>query len=159
MRRTMRSRLSIAQRPLLDPLFVVASLDDALHENPRRVNAVGIERAGLDELFDFSDRMLRCCRHHRIEVARRLSINEIADAIAFPRFDECEVGMERRFENVGAPVDDATFLPFRDQRARAGRREETADTCTRGAHPLGESALRHELDFDLLLQELTLELL
>ena len=51
------------------------------------------------------------------------------------------------------------LLAFGDQRAGAGRREETADACAAGAHALGERALRHQLDFDLLLQELPLEFL
>ena len=40
---------------LLDPLLVVAALDDALHEDARRVDLVGIELAGRDQLLDFGD--------------------------------------------------------------------------------------------------------
>src|SRR5436190_23576443 len=123
------------------------------------MDAVRIDRAGINELLDLGDGVPRGRRHHRIEIARGLSIDEIADAIAFPRLDEREVSEERRLENVSAAVDDAAFLPCRDQRAGAGRREETADPCAGGAHALREGALRHELDLNLLLQELPLEFL
>ena len=143
----------------LDPLLVRRPLDQSLHEDARRVHAVRLDRAGVDQLLDFGDRVSRRGRHHRIEVARGLSIHEVAGAIALPRLDEREVGVQRRLEDVGAAVDDAALLAFRDQRAGAGRREETADAGARRAHPLGERALRHQLDFDLLLQELPLEFL
>ena len=134
-------------------------LDQPLHEDARCVDAVRLERAGVDQLLDLGDGVARRGGHHRIEVARRLAIHEVAGAIALPRLDEREVGMERRLEDVGAAVDDAALLAFGDQRAGAGRREEPADAGAGGAHPLGERALRHELDFDLLLQELPLEFL
>ena len=48
-------------------------LHDALHEDARRVDAVGLERAGLDQLLDLGDGVARRRGHHRIEVARRSS--------------------------------------------------------------------------------------
>src|SRR5690348_3236265 len=138
MRRTMRSRLSIARGPLLDAFLVGHALDDSLHEYSWRVNAVWLELSGLDEMLHFGDGVLRRRRHHRVEVARGLSIRQVALAIALPRLDQREVGMQRSFEDVSAAVDDAAFLPFRDQRARAGWREEAADARAGGAHALRE---------------------
>ncbi len=40
-------------------------------------------------------------------------------------------------------------LPFGDDGAVAGRREEAADARAAGADPLGKRALRHQLDLDL----------
>src|SRR5690348_8019850 len=100
MRWTMRSRLSIAGGPFLDALGVAGSLDDAFHEDARRVDAVGLEIARVNELLDLGNRVPGRGRHHRVEVSRRLAIDEIAAAIAPPRLDEREVGMQRRLEYV-----------------------------------------------------------
>ena len=43
----------------------------------------------------------------------------------------------------------ARLLAFGDDRAVAGRREEAADAGAAGADPLGERALRHQLDLEL----------
>ena len=51
------------------------------------------------------------------------------------------------------------FLPFGDEGAVAGRREEAADARAARADALGERALRHQLDLDLAGEELPLELL
>ena len=50
-------------------------------------------------------------------------------------------------------------LPFGDERAVAGRREEAADAGAGGANPLRERALRHQLHLELAGQVLPLELL
>ena len=67
--------------------------------------------------------------------------------------------MQRQLEHVVAAVDDARLLPFGDDRAVAGRREEAADARARGADSLGERALRHQRVFDLARDRLPLELL
>src|SRR5581483_4814587 len=80
----------LPHRALLDPLLA-RHHDDAMHENAWRVNAIGIERSRLDELLHLGDADLAGGRRHRIEVARGLSINEIAHSIASPRSDEREI--------------------------------------------------------------------
>ena len=39
----------------LDALLVARALEDAVHEDARRVDVVGIELADLDELLDLGD--------------------------------------------------------------------------------------------------------
>ena len=63
--------------------------------------------------------------------------------------DERDVAVERVLEDVAAAVDLAGLLAFFDDGADAGRREERGDARARGAHALGERALRRDLDFDL----------
>ena len=51
----------------------------------------GIERARGDDLLDLGDRDLAGARHHRVKIAGRLAIDEIALGIAsFPRLDDGE---------------------------------------------------------------------
>src|ERR1019366_4283048 len=89
----------------LDPLLVAGPLEDPLNEDARRVNVVGIELTHLDELLDLGDRDLPRHRRERVEVARGIAIDEIADRVAPPRLDEREVSPERPLEQVGAPVE------------------------------------------------------
>ena len=44
-------------------------------------------------------------RHHRIEVHRGLSINEIAEAIALPRFDDRDVAGDGALEHERSSVE------------------------------------------------------
>ncbi len=67
--------------------------------------------------------------------------------------------MQRALEDVRPAVELARLLALGDQRPVAGWREERRNAGAGRAHPLGERALRDELDLDLLLQELSLELL
>src|SRR5207244_6201865 len=103
----------LAHRTLLDALFVPLSLQDVLHENSRRDDVIRIDRAGLDEALDLGDRHRGGGRHHRIEIARRPAIHEVAERIAFPRLHEREVGAQRSFEDVRFAVDRPRFLPLR----------------------------------------------
>ena len=134
------------------------SLQDALHEDARCVDAVGVDGAGFDQVLDLGNRARRGGRHHRVEVARRTPIREVAVRVALPRFDECEICMQGGLEHVVPAVEIARLLAFCDQRAVAGRRVERGDPGAGRANALGERALRHQLDFDFLLQELPLEL-
>ncbi len=52
----------------LDPFFVFRALDDAIDENARRVDLVGIELADLDELLDLGDADFAAGGDHRVEV-------------------------------------------------------------------------------------------
>ena len=52
----------------LNPFFVLFSLDDAVDENARRVDLVGIKLANLDELLHLSDADFAAAGDHRIKV-------------------------------------------------------------------------------------------
>src|SRR4029453_4353277 len=137
----MRSRLSISRRPLLDAFAVTGALKDSLHEDSRRMDVIALDLARRHEVLDLGDGASRGGGHHGIEVARRSPVNEITHVVAFPRLDEGIVGTQRRFENVGPAVDDASLLSLGDQRPGAGRREEAANAGATGTHALGKRAL------------------
>src|SRR5215831_15269587 len=90
----MPSRSSMAlflpDRPSLYT-FLARRDDDAVHEDAGRVDALGIELADLDELLDLRDGHLPRRRRHRVEVARRLPVHEVAEAVGLPRGDHREV--------------------------------------------------------------------
>src|SRR6185436_12621187 len=79
--------------------------------------------------------------------------------VALPRLHEGEVRLERLLEDVPAPVDLAGLLPLGDHGPVARRREEAADPGPAGADPLGERALRDELDLELARERELLEVL
>ena len=120
---------------------------------------VRIELAGLDQLLDLGDRDAAGGRRHRVEVARGLAVDEVAEAVALPGRDQREVADDALLEHVLLAVEDARLLALRDQRARAGRGEEGGDAGAAGAHALGERPLGDELDLELAGEVLPLELL
>jgi hypothetical protein len=122
------------------------------------VDGVGFDLAWIHKVLHFSDRRLCRRRHHRIEVARGLSEHQIAQAIAFERAHQREVGFERHLEHVRAAVDGPCLLALRHDRADAGRRVEAAYARAARANALRERPLGHELDLELAGEELPLEL-
>src|SRR5690606_26375340 len=95
---------ALAHGALLDALFVARALDDPLHEDARRMDVIGIELAGLDELLHFRNRDLARGRHHRIEIACCLAIDQVAFGVALPRLHDGEIRSESRLENVRLAV-------------------------------------------------------
>ena len=57
----------------------------------------------FDKLFDFSDHVVGSRRHHGIEIARSLAVDEVAPAVAFPRFDEREIAAQSAFHGRHEP--------------------------------------------------------
>src|SRR5207253_6261999 len=96
-------------------------------------------------------------RAQRVEVAAGLAKEEVAPAIALPRLDDREVAANRVLEHAALAGDLAALLAFSDLRAKAGGRVERFDPRAAGAQPLGERALRAQLDLELPRQELLLE--
>src|SRR5689334_3584291 len=103
------SSRALAHRALLDALLVIWAVHDALHENSRRVDVVRVDLTGFDEMLDFSDRNLSGGRHHRVEVARGLAIDEIAFAVALPGVDDREIGDDAALHNISLAVELAQF--------------------------------------------------
>ena len=144
---------------------------------PGSVDVVGVELARLDELLDLGDRDPPGHRDQRVEVARGLVEDQVAVPVALRRAHQREVGDDRLLEHVLAAVEDARLLrrrgerdrPVRrvaprqaalgDLRADAGRRVEGGDPGAAGAQPLGQRALRGQLDLELAREVLPLELL
>src|SRR6266849_870004 len=131
-----------------DFLFVVGALEDGVYEDAGGVDLVGRELAELDELFYFGDYVVGGGGHHGIEVARSFSVDEIAPAIALPRFDESEVATKPTLEDVMAALEFSGFFSFGNHGAVPGGRVEGRDASTASANALGESALRIQLDLD-----------
>src|SRR5690242_7978275 len=119
---------------------------DALDEDARRVDRIGIERSDRHQLFHFRNRDLAGRRHHRIEVPRRLAEDEIAFRVAFPRFDNGEIGLQSALEDVGLAVELLVLLAFGDQRADAGLGVEAGNSRAAGTDALGQRALRIEFE-------------
>ncbi len=110
---------------------------------------VGIDLARLHQVLDLGDRDLAGGRHHRIEVARGLAIDEVAFGIALPGVHDRQVGDDAALHDVALAVELALFLALRDQGAGAGLGEEGRDAGAAGADALGQRALRVEFDLQL----------
>ena len=122
---------------------------DALHVNAGRDDVVRIDLAGLHQMLDLGDGDLAGGRHHRIEVARGLAVDEIAFGIAHIGVHDREIGDQAALHHVALAVEFALVLAFGDQRADAGLGEEGRDAGAAGADALGQRALRIEFDLEL----------
>ena len=100
-------------------------------------------------MLDLGDREPRRARHHRIEVARRLPVDEVALRVALEGVDEGDVGDEPGLHEIGLVVEVADFLALGDVRPDAGAGEEGRDAGAAGANALGQRALRRELELEL----------
>ena len=120
-----------------------------MHEDAGRVDAVGVERAERHDLLDLGDADLAAGGGVRIEVPRGLAVDEVALLVALPGLDDGEVGDDAALEDVGLAVELLVLLALGDHRADAGLGVEARDAGAAGAHPLGEGALRVELELEL----------
>ena len=145
------------------------------------MDVVGVEHARLDELVDLGDRDAPGHARERVEVAGRLLEAQVAVPVADRGTHEAEVGADGPLEHVlaGAAerVERAQLLRVAGERhgavggvaerhaavgdrgARTRRGVERRDADAARAQPLGERALRGELDLDLAAEVLAGELL
>ena len=84
----------LSHRSFLNPFLIQFALEDALHVNAGRMDHVRLQLPDLDQVLDFRDRHFGSGRHHGIEVARRLPINQIAPGVALPGFHQGEIGFQ-----------------------------------------------------------------
>src|SRR5438034_4097834 len=133
MRFTMRSRLSWSlaglgikfvgrdigstirrwpDRLSLDSALVHFALKNPFYVDSWSVNAVGIEFADIDQIFNFDDRDLCGGRHHRIKIAGGLAVNKIAPFVALPCFNESEVCLDCTLHHVFAAIEFTRFFVF-----------------------------------------------
>src|SRR3546814_14484215 len=80
---------------------------------------VGIDRPRGEQFLDFGDRHAARCRHHRIEIARGLAVDEIALVLAAPRLDDGEIGGQPRLENFALAAEDFFLFAFGAERPDA----------------------------------------
>ena len=117
----------------------------------------GSSLAGRHQLLDLGHRDLGSGRHHRVEIARGLAVDQVAGGVALPGVDDGEVGEQAALHDVLLAVEFLHFLAFGDQRADAGLGVEGRDTGAAGADALGQRALRIEFEFqfagEILLRE------
>jgi hypothetical protein len=142
-------RVALAGRALLDALLGARDVDDALDVDSGGDDVVGIDLARLDQMLDLGDGEPGRGRHHRIEIARRLAVDEIAFRVARPSVDERDVGEEAGLHHVGLVVEVADFLALGDNGADARAGEEGGDAGAPGADAFGERALRIEFELEL----------
>ncbi len=135
--------------------LATASCDASAHtvHHPVDVDARGhhglrVELTDSTTSRDLDDDGGRGGGHHRTEVAGGLAVDEVAHPVGAVGADQGDVAADRVLEHVGAPVDLAGLLALGQRRADAGRAEERADPGAGRAHPLGEVALRHQLQLD-----------
>src|SRR5262249_22567698 len=62
------------------------------------------------------------------------------------------VGFQGSFHDIHAAVEFTRFFVFGDLGADSSRGEESWDPGSSGAHALGECSLRHQIEFNLVLQ-------
>src|SRR5258708_6989388 len=137
--------LQLLYRALFDALYVIGTLEDGIYVDTGRVDLVGRELAGFDELLDFGDDVVGSGGHYRIEIARGFAEDEIAPAVALPGFDKSEVAAQGAFKNKVAAVEFARFLAVGNHGAVAGGSVKRGDARTAGAQAFGEGALRIQL--------------
>src|SRR5271155_2045887 len=138
------SRVSLAFDDIVDAFH----LHDAVNEDEGSDDGFGIERADGDDFLDLDDGCTCRDGHNRIEISRRFPVDEIAQLVRLPRFDERELRGERLVENGAAPVEDALLAPFGHLGARADGAVEPGDAGARGPDALAEDSLRDELERD-----------
>ena len=102
----------------------------------------------------------RVGRHgdHRVEVARRQRVVEIADVVGEKRLHQREIGAQRGLEQVGLALDLDALLPFLHDGAHARGRQHAAKAEAAGADALDQRALRHEVHLQLAGEHLLLRL-
>ena len=133
-------------------------MHEALDKDARGVDLVGVELAGLDDDLGFGDGDLAAGGGEGVEVAGCAAVDEVAEGVGLPGFDEGEVGVDAALEDVGLAVEVFVLLAFGDESADAGAGVEAGDAGTTGSHAFGEGALRGEFDFELAGEVLAFEL-
>src|SRR5580693_7455607 len=94
----------------LDPPLIVVTLEDAMDINARYMDLIGVQLAGLHQMFDLGDGDIACLRHGSRKIAGGLSKDEVAKAVAFPGLYECKLRMKCQFHQVWLAVEFPYFL-------------------------------------------------
>src|SRR5690606_42158165 len=84
---------------LFDTLLTIWHMENLLHINARCVDQIRVNLTGGSQMLDFGYGQPGSSRHHRIEVARCLAINEVSFCITLEcmnegRSEERRVGKE-----------------------------------------------------------------
>src|SRR5450755_1878849 len=155
----MGSLLAAANGQFLDQPAVVRPLYNALHVDPRRMDAIRIQHARLDQFLDLGNRDSSSGSHWRVEIPRGLAIDKISFSVPAPGLHERDIGDEASFKYVGLAIDDPLFLALGNQRTRARAGIESIDSRAARTNALRQRALRIELELKLPGEVLPFELL
>src|SRR5438876_6319139 len=145
------------RRAALDALLILRALKNCVDENAGRVHLIGVELAELHQFFHFGDDVIRGSRHHRIEVARHLSVDEVAPAVAFPRFDERKISAETALHHVHAAIEFACLLPFGDHSAVTSGCVKRGNAGASRAQPFAQGPLWIQFHLQFTAQDQLLE--
>lgn len=133
---------------LLDGFVRIRYLDKAVDKNAGRYYRIRIDLTRLNELFNFRHDNLRRCRHQRVEITCRHSIDQIAFRISAVRVNESKVCEECAFHDIKNALELASFLSRRDLRTGSRSRVKRGNAGTAGANTFRQRALRVEFDVD-----------
>src|SRR5438477_9171752 len=125
--------LCLPYRASLNPLLVPLALEDSFDINAGGHDLVGIEFTHLHQFLDLGNGDPRCRGHHGIEIARCLTIEEVAPAVALPCLDQCEIGFEGMLQDMRTPVKFPHLFFFADDGAVSGGSKESRDAGPTGA--------------------------
>src|SRR5690606_28766343 len=137
--------LPLANGAEFDLLVIGGAEDQALHENPRQVDLVGIEAADRYDLLNLGHRHAAGGGHRLVEVARRLAADQVARLVRLAALVDGGVADDAALQHIGLAVELLGFLALRDQRAGAGLGVEAGDAGTAGAAAFGQRAMGAEL--------------
>ena len=113
------------------------------------MDVIGVDLAGRDEFLHLDQTGLARRRHHRIEVPRRLSIDEVTRRIALPGLDDRQIRRETSLHHVMLAVEGAGFLALGDHGAVARLGVEGRNARPACTDALGQRALRIEFELKL----------
>src|SRR6266480_3674746 len=76
------------------------------------------------------------------------AVDQVAQLVGLMGGHQSEISRQRVLQHVAPAVDHPGLLALGERSAETGRGEERTDPSARGADPLGQGALRHELELD-----------
>jgi hypothetical protein len=138
-----RSRACIVLPPL--------GQDDMINQHARCNDNVRIKRLTA-KLINLDKHTVGGHRNHRIEIAPRPLVDQVAEGISTMCFEQGKIGSQRELQQIVTPVDShACFARF-DRRTDAGRCEYAAESATTTTDALDERALGNQFHRQIAVQ-------
>ncbi|VVT10590.1 hypothetical protein ERY430_50141 [Erythrobacter sp. EC-HK427] len=126
-------------------LSCFCDLHDVVHENSRCDHGFRIERSERINLFHLNYGGLTSHGHDRAKISCCLAVDEVPPTIGPVGLHERQIGMNRIFQDIVAPVDFAGFLALGQLGPEAGWREYGPKARARRLDACGEITLRNKL--------------
>src|SRR3569833_1477900 len=79
---------------LLNAFLIVVTLENPMHIYSRGMYKVRIKLTGLNQFFYFGDSYFSGHGHDRVKIARSATVDQIAQRISFPGFNNGEIGFK-----------------------------------------------------------------